>query len=133
MTGVPSSLSIHELLREQDFVHRLAKSLVFDQDRVDDVVQEAWLAAMRHPPRESASVSGWFRSVLGNLARRRTRDEGRRRAREQAAARYEALPSPDEVLEREQQRGEVVDAVLALPEPYRATVLARFFDDLLPS
>ncbi|HEX5053944.1 MAG TPA: sigma-70 family RNA polymerase sigma factor [Planctomycetota bacterium] len=132
MTGVPSSLSVHELLTEQDFVHRLARSLVFDQDRVDDVVQEAWLAAMRHPPQRPAAVAGWFRSVLGNLARRRSRDEARRKVREELAARPEALPSADDVVVREQRRQEVVEAVLSLAEPYRGTVLARFFDDLEP-
>src|SRR5687768_17586725 len=116
MTDVPSPFPMHELLTAQDFVRRLARSLVFDQGRVDDVVQEAWAAAIQQPPRERAAAGSWFRSVLHNLARRRSRDEARRRAREQAAARPEALPSAADVLAREQQRREVVDAVMALPE-----------------
>jgi RNA polymerase sigma factor (sigma-70 family) len=132
MTGVPVPLDVHALLNEQDFVRRLARSLVFDQDQVDDVVQGAWLAAMRQPPRQKAALPGWFGSVLRNLAQRSRRDAARRRAREAAAARPEALPSAVDVLAREQLRRAVVDAVLALPEPYRGTVLARFFDELEP-
>ena len=131
MTGVPSQLDVHELLSAQDFVRRLARSLVFDQQRVDDVVQEAWLAAVQRPPQPRAAVS-WFRSTLQHLAQRRTRDDARRQTRELAVARPEALPSAAEVLAREEQRREVVDAVLALPEPYRGVVLARFFDELEP-
>src|SRR5262249_4592084 len=119
-------------LNEQDFVRRLARSLVFDQDQVDDVVQGAWLAAMRRPPRQVTALPGWFGSVLRNLAQRSRRDEARRRAREAAGARPEALPSAADVLAREQLRRAVVDAVLSLPEPYRGTVLARFFDELEP-
>ncbi|HEX6810882.1 MAG TPA: sigma-70 family RNA polymerase sigma factor [Planctomycetota bacterium] len=131
MTGVPSQLDVHELLTAQDFVHRLARSLVFDQERVDDVVQEAWLAAVQRPPHPRAAVS-WFRSTLLHLARRRARDDTRRRRREVAVTRSEELPSAADVLAREEQRREVVEAVLALPEPYRGVVLARFFDELEP-
>lgn len=132
MTGVPSQLDVQELLTAQDFVRRLARSLVFDQQRVDDVVQEAWLAAVQRPPLQRGAVVSWFRSTLHHLARNRARDEARRRRRETAAARPEALPSAADVLAREEQRREVVAAVLALPEPYRGIVLARFFDELEP-
>lgn len=133
MTGVGSQIDVQQLLSTHDFVRRLAHSLVFDQQRVDDVVQEAWVAALRRPPRQRAAVTAWFRATLHNLARRGSRDEARRRRRERAAARPEALPSTADVLAREQQRREVVDAVLALPEPYRSTVLARWFDELEPA
>lgn len=86
MTDVPSPCDMHELLTAQDFVRRLARSLVFDQGRADDVVQDAWAAAMQQPPRERAAAGSWFRSVLHNLARRRSRDEARRRARERCSA-----------------------------------------------
>lgn len=132
MTGAPTPLDLDRLLAEQDFVRRLARSLVFDSERVDDVVQEAWLAVVQRPPRDPAAVSTWFGRVLHNLARRGARAAKRRQEREAAAARAEALPSAADVLEREEERRQVVDAVLALPEPYRGTVLARFFDDLPP-
>lgn len=132
MTGTPAAFDLHELTRSQDFVRRLAQSLVFDPDRADDAVQDAMLAALRRPPRDRAAASTWFFRVLQNGLRRRARDEARRRARERTIAADEALPSAADVLAKEQQRRRVVDAVLALPEPYRATVLARFFEDLPP-
>jgi len=123
---------MHALLAEQDFVRRLAHSLVFDQDRRDDVVQDAWLALLQRPPRDPSAVAGWFTRVVRNIAHRRAREATRRRRRETAAAPEQALPSTADVLAREQQRQAVVAAVLALPEPYRGVVLARFFDDLPP-
>jgi len=68
MTGVPSHLDVHELLTAQDFVRRLARSLVFDQQRVDDVVQEAWLAAVQRPPQPRARSD---RAASGTTSRRR--------------------------------------------------------------
>ena len=133
MTGNPASLDCELLLGQQDLVRRLARSLVFAQDHVDDVVQEAWLAAMRHPPREPAALRTWFGRVIENLARKHARAAVRRHRRERAAAAPEALPAVAEVLQREQQRKQVVDAVVGLPEPYRGVVLARFFEDLAPS
>jgi RNA polymerase sigma-70 factor (ECF subfamily) len=128
MTGIPAPLDVHSLLSEQDFVRRLARSLVFEQDTVDDVVQEAWLAAAKNPPRQEASTRVWFARVLENLARRRARDRVRRQERERRAAAAESLPAVDAVLAREEQRQRVVAAVVALPEPYRGVVLARYFD-----
>ncbi len=133
MTGNPASLDCELLLGQQDLVRRLARSLVFAQDHVDDVVQEAWLAAMRHPPREPAALRTWFGRVIENLARKHARAAVRRHRRERAAAAPEALPAVAEVLQREQQRKQVVDAVVGLPEPYRGVVLARFFEELAPS
>src|SRR5688500_611253 len=54
----------------------------------------------------------------------------RRHGRERAAARGEAVPAADELLQRDQLRRRVADAVLALDEPYRTTVWLRWFEDL---
>jgi len=132
MTGTEATFDVRELAASHDFVRRLAHSLVFDQDRVDDVVQDAWLAALQRPPRDRGAAPTWFFRVLQNVARRRARDEARRRNRERSAAAAEALPSVQDVVAQEQQRRRVVDAVLALPEPYRATVIARYFEELAP-
>ncbi|MGE3172193.1 MAG: sigma-70 family RNA polymerase sigma factor [Planctomycetota bacterium] len=132
MTGTPAAFDVREFAAQQDFVRRLCHSLVFDQDRIDDVAQDAWLAALENPPREAGAAPTWFGRVVHNLVRRRARDDARRQRREQASARSEALPSASEVLAREQQRRRVVDAVMSLAEPYRGTVLARFFEDLQP-
>src|SRR5262249_42633827 len=55
--------------------------------------------------------------------------EANRAARERGAARAEALPSSGDELVRAELLREVVEAVLALDEPYRSTILARYFHD----
>ena len=65
------------LLEHQDFVRGLAKSILFDDHRVDDVVQEAWLTALRRPPRQPAALRAWLATVVRNLARRNIRTQKR--------------------------------------------------------
>src|SRR5688572_826758 len=121
-----------ELLQHQDFVRRLACELVRDAARADDLVQDAWVQALQRPPRVAVAARTWFRTVLRNLASRGAREEGRRSAREQAAARAEAQPSTAEIGERLALEQELVRAVEALREPYRSAVFQRYFEDLSP-
>jgi hypothetical protein len=64
------------------------------------------------------------------LQRRRASD--RREARELASARAEGQPSAADSAERLAAHREVVAAVEALDEPYRQTVLLRYFDERPP-
>ena len=88
--------------------------------RAADLAQEARLARLKRPP--TGDERAWFVAVLKNLARQTCRGEGRRSRREHVAARPEAVP-PDLSLE-------VREAVAALPEPYRTTIVMRYFDGL---
>lgn len=116
------------LLAEQDFVRGVVRSLLRG-DEAEDVVQRTWLRAVRRTLPASAGLRPWLARIARNLVRDGRRDAQRRAARELAAAKDEALPSTLDVLAREAERRRVVDAVLALPEPYRGAVLARFWDD----
>jgi hypothetical protein len=71
--------------------------------------------------------------VLGNAVRKRARTEGRRRARERAAPPPDAVPDAQALGERVEAQRLVADAVLALDEPYRSTVLLCYFEGLAPS
>lgn len=133
MNSTPAPIDLGTLLAQQDFVRRLAHGLVFEQANVDDVVQDAWLAALQNPPREPRAIHTWFGRVVENLARRRSRDAARRDRRERAAAAPEAQPSVDTVLAREELRSKVVAAVLALEEPYRGVLLERYFEPREPN
>jgi RNA polymerase sigma-70 factor (ECF subfamily) len=115
-----------------DYVRRLARSLVFDDALADDVAQDVWVAALEHGPRESGSLRAWLATLARNLAWKSRRGERRRAAREESAARPEAVPSAAEILERESVRRGVIEVVLALEEPYRATIVLRYFEDLAP-
>jgi RNA polymerase sigma-70 factor (ECF subfamily) len=132
MTADVPQRSVEALLAERAWVRALARSLVADENLAADVEQETWLAATSHPPRDLSSPRAWLGTVLRNFVRRDARGAGRRAVREFASARGESMPSAGEMVARAETHRRVVDAVLALPEPYRATVLARFFEDLPP-
>ncbi|GEM_PF-2120947 len=121
---------IDDLLSHSRWVRRLAKSLLFDQAHVDDVVQQTWMVALQQGPRQPENMRAWLAGVVRNLVRRQVRSEGRRARREQAVSGSGAAPSTDELVSMADSQARVVDAVLALPEPYRATVLMRYFEDL---
>jgi len=127
-----SSASIDDLLAHAGWLRELARRLVGEAG-ADDALQEVWLRVARRPPEGVVSPRGWLSSVLRSVAYR-----GRLRAdaaslRERESAMNEALPSAAEVAARaEAQRG-LVEAVLALEEPYRRTLLLHFFEGLPPS
>jgi len=108
------------------WLRRLARGLLFDAHGAEDAVQDAWVAALSR--RERPGGSAWFGGAVRNLALGKRRDDARRRAREHRAARPEALPSAADAAARIEVARRVLDAVERLDEPYRAAVLARFFD-----
>jgi protocatechuate 3,4-dioxygenase beta subunit len=77
-------------------------------------------------------MRAWLAGVVRRQAANANRADQRRLRREHAAARPESSLAVDQVLEREALRKSVVDAVLALEEPYRTTILLRFFEELPP-
>jgi RNA polymerase sigma-70 factor (ECF subfamily) len=115
------------LLAHAEWVRRLAAALVRADD-ADDVAQQALAQALVAPP-PSRNLRAWFAAIVRNVARRRRRDEATR-ARYEAFA-PEAIESGDPALAvaRAELHRRVVDAVLALAEPYRSTLVLRFFDE----
>ncbi|MHC4732610.1 MAG: RNA polymerase sigma factor, partial [Planctomycetota bacterium] len=120
--------SDEELLQHGSFLRGIASALLRGEPDVEDVVQETYLAALRHRPQRARP---WMGRVARNLALRRHRTSARVLRREHAAARPEAVPAEDAVEQLEIQR-KVVEAVLALEEPYRSTIVRRYFDGLAP-
>lgn len=113
-------------------MRNLARSLVFDDNVADDVVQETWLAVLRNPPETLGSAKAWLARVVRNFAHRMTRDQGRRERRESLAARDEAVPSAAEMRDRDAARRAVIEAADRLAEPFRETILLRFAEGLPP-
>lgn len=115
------------LLHHGAFVRRLARSLLGDEHLAEDLAQETWMRFLERPPAQAGSVRTWLQRVAHNLAVNTARSRRQRQKREVAAARPDAGSSPaDEVAHASTLRS-VVDAVEALAEPYRSTVLMRFF------
>lgn len=134
MTPKDASFDPEALLTQIAWVRRLARSLVpSDLHLAEDVTQDACLAALEHRPDSSRPLGGWLSEVARNIVRQKRRGEGRRGAREVIAAKGEALPSTLDVVERLSVHRELVDAVMGLDEPYRATIVLRFFEELSPS
>jgi RNA polymerase sigma-70 factor (ECF subfamily) len=119
-----------ELLGHRDWVLKLAESLLSDPQSADDVAQETWLAALRRPPEEGRAPRPWLASVVRNFARERLRQDGGRRARERQSAKKDQLPPTDELLEKLETQRVLAEAVRALTEPYRTTILLRYFEEL---
>lgn len=119
-------------LRHASGLRSLAGALLRDEHAADDVLQDTWLAALQRPPATRDQLSGWLARVARRLALRRRRGEGRRIGRERAVSRPERLAPADEGLARREVLRTVVDAVLALEEPYQSVVLLRYYQDLTP-
>jgi RNA polymerase sigma-70 factor (ECF subfamily) len=134
MTPPLESFDARVLLSHVAWVRALARDLVpRDAHTAEDLAQDACLAALEHRPDTKRPLSGWLATVVRNLALQRRRGEVRRETREAGAARDEAAPSTLDVVEKVSAHREVVEAVLGLDEPYRTTILLRFFENLAPS
>ncbi|HEY5927162.1 MAG TPA: sigma-70 family RNA polymerase sigma factor, partial [Kofleriaceae bacterium] len=123
-----SDRGAEELLVHAGWLRALALRLVRDDDVADDLVQDTWIATMRRAPERSESEKSWLARVLLNRLRMRARSEGRRTAREQATLLIgdDDVPTQDVLIARAETQRKLVELVLRLDEPYRATVLLHF-------
>jgi RNA polymerase sigma-70 factor (ECF subfamily) len=118
------------LLAHSDFVRALAWHLLRDEQATEDVVQETWLSALHSPPQDAGTVRAWLARVTRNHVFQRRRAQLRRAEHESRVVERDRAPSTAEIFEREAARKSVVDAVVNLHEPYRSTILLRFYEDL---
>jgi RNA polymerase sigma factor (sigma-70 family) len=131
MPPMESNAGLEALLGQAHWLRALAVSLLGSRHDADDAVQEVWRAALRSPPDEARPARPWLAQVLRNVIRSGARHAGRRRAHEaQLAAVGGAAEAPaaDGVLERMQLHRRVAELVMALEEPYRTTLLLRFYE-----
>lgn len=130
MTGIPEPGHLEAVLSEHGRLLALARKLLGDEHAAEDVVQDALLQSWS----AGNSTGKGLRALLQRMVRHRVMDrrktDRRRQAREAHVAIPEAVPSPDEMLAREQLRRHVAEAVLELDAPYRAAVWLRYFEGL---
>jgi len=124
--------TVPELMRTRRGLRALALRLVADADAADDIVQDAYVAyAMRPEPPERPG--SWLSRVTRNLALRWRRERTRRARREAAVALPEPTPDARALAVQVELQRDLADAVLGLAEPYRATLLQRFWEGKSPS
>ena len=124
--------ALSALLAEAHWIRGLAGVLVRQADLADDAAQEVWLAALRKGPPRGGNLRAWLAQVTRNAVRRGSRSQGRRRLREDRAAEERASHEPGalDVVETFSTQHAVASAVLDLEEPYRETILLRYYQDL---
>jgi len=125
-----SPSSIEDLLHHAEWVRRLAVRLAGPDDG-DDAAQEAFLAAMRSPPRHRANLRGFFAALVSNALRFRARGEARRLRREAVVATASdgrGTEAAAATAERADLHRRLVTLVLDLDEPQRSLVLRHYFD-----
>ena len=117
------------LLAELGWVRRLAAHLA-DADAADDLTQEVAAAALRKPPALDLPLKPWLAAVARKLAHTRARSEARRHDRERAVEAAGGDEPADARLEKAELLCLVAELVSGLAEPYRATVLLRYYEGL---
>jgi len=126
------NLGARGLAGEVAWLRTLAASLVRDPDEAEDLAGEVWVQALARRPAVSDErpLRAWLTVVLRRLASRRRREGDSRRERELRAARPEHIPGADDPIERVELQRKLVEAVLALSEPYRSAVVLRHLEQL---
>jgi RNA polymerase sigma factor (sigma-70 family) len=119
-----------ELLAHVGWARRLARQLTADADEAEDLLQETWMAATLHPPTTDRPLRPWLAVVLRNLWGNRKRAAQRREARHATLASEGAAVSPERLAERVEAQRLLAELVARLEEPYRQTLILRYFEEL---
>src|SRR5262245_3236583 len=131
MAQESEAVNLEQALAHMAWLQGLARSLASNAADADDLVQETWLAALRHRPDAQRPLRPWLAHVLQNFARLRWRAEGRRAEREATAQDdLAAPPTPAQLVEETELQSRLAAFVVELSEPYRTTILLRYFRGL---
>jgi len=131
----PSDHVVHDfLLKNTRWVQRLVWGMTTDEHLAEDVAQEVCLSALTRGPRNTTNLHAWFRNLARYVLFKVRRSERRRLAREHrhGITQAEANGNGHDDARRSTTGRRVAQAVLSLPEPYRSTVLLRYYENLPP-
>lgn len=127
--GIPTG---DELARHARWIRGLAGALLRDEAAADDLAQDTWLAALQHAP-GVVRLRPWLRQVARNFARQHQRGSVRRAARESLARTPAEPEGPADYAERLEAEQRLTRALAALEEPFRSTLMLRYYEELEPA
>ncbi len=125
------ALTPERLIEQIGWLRSLARGLVRDEHLAEELAQDTLATALERGPLEVRSVRAWLGRVLRNRAAEGARSRANVRAREALAAREEAFDG-EELLARVRAQKHVAEALMELSEPYRSTLVLRFYENLPP-
>ncbi|MEW6741719.1 MAG: sigma-70 family RNA polymerase sigma factor [Planctomycetota bacterium] len=130
MSTPPLPWSRDELNTSTEFVRAVARRLVrYDQDAAD-LVHNVWVVALKKSPGRGPTFRRWLGAAARRIASSTRRGQRRRARRERAAAVPARILPASTLVERMEAHRLLVEAVLELDEPYRTTILLRFFEGI---
>lgn len=118
---------LRELLQHEDWIRRLARSLVADENRANELIQHVLTEALKNKPR---NPKPWITVVMRAAVWRMRRSESRRKFRENAVARDEMQIPGVPQADQHETRERLVKLVQQLEPGYREVLLQHYFEDL---
>lgn len=119
-------------MEHMGFLRALGAKLLLDPASADDAVQSTLAVGLEQGPRDPGRARGWLARVFRNSAYQAHRAGRRRQRREREARHPTSVESTADAVARHEVLRHLAAAVSSLREPYRETVLLRFFDGLPP-
>ncbi len=115
-------------MSEGPSLYRMARSLVRDDDRANDLVQQTFLRALERGEqyRGDGDPAAWLRRILWRLSLDQVRRGGRELPVEAVEERWADdayTVDAERVVERSETRQELEDALIRLPYAYRSAVV----------
>lgn len=128
--GGTGSVSSEFVLKYQDWLKRLARSLALDDSGADEVVQQVWLTAIetKVPVSRERDLRPWLKTVARNAVSHIRRSETRRSVRERKAGKI-GFFIETALMQQAETRQILQRFVNELREPYRSTLRLHYFEE----
>ncbi len=122
---------LEDLSHQHEQLRRVARAIV-GESHADDVVQDAWTAALARRGAAPEPWGRWMTRGTPKLAWKWRLKRQNRQVRERVAqdAVAQASPSPEDVVAEIEAKHSLEQAILELAEPYRSVLLWRYYEGL---
>ena len=129
MHETSATLPLAHLLANAAWARQLARRLTRSPDDADDLLQDALLATLERPGQPVEAGRPWLTAVVTNLFRNKLRSDSRRARRERATLDEDTAPAAEATLAGLESHRLLATLVAELPEPYRQTIIWRYFEE----